>query len=116
MISVHTLKNGETVIVNNMEDIIDIVSEKLSEDLGRALKEDLDEFIFDIKDERDALRDELESYEMDNEDYHDCILNNATDIEAIISDILNWKTITETRRQEIIDRLQNIYDDMWANV
>ena len=51
MISVHTLKNGETVIVNNMEDIIDIVSEKLSEDLGSALKEDLDEFMFDIKDE-----------------------------------------------------------------
>ena len=99
-----TLVNGKNVIVNenDLSDIAGIVKEECSSELAEMAEEMLSNKLSDLEDERNALVQEMRSYESDLEDAQRSLHDIWDDAEELLQYIAESKRINKEHLTEMI--------------
>lgn len=102
-----TLVNGKNVIVNenDLSDIAGIVKEECSSELGEMAEEMLSNKLSDLEDERNALVQEMRSYESDLEDAQRSLHDIWDDAEELLTYIADCKRIN---KEHLTKRIREI--------
>ena len=99
--------------VTNMSDIHDILVDNGLEEIANIVDANVQNRILGVEDELSKLQAEFASYEVQNEEYHDCIRDSAENINEVINSILSSKRLNKS---ELVKRLEQIFNDLWKEV
>lgn len=99
-----TLVNGKNVIVNenDLSDIVGIVKEECSSELAEMAEEMLSNKLSDLENKRNALTQEMRSYESDLEDAQRSLHDIWDDAEELLTYIADCKRINKEHLAEMI--------------
>lgn len=102
-----TLVSGKNVIVNenDLSDIAGIVREECSPELSEMMEEMLSDKLSDLEDERNALVQEMRSYESDLEDAQRSLHDIWDDAEELLTYIAESKRIN---KEHLTKRIREI--------
>lgn len=100
-------------VVTSMPDVIDILVDNNLEEIVNIVDANVQNRILEVEDELSKLQAEFDSYEVRNEEYHDCIRDSAENINEVINSILNSKRLNKS---ELVKRLEQIFNDLWEEV
>lgn len=97
-----TLNNGKNVIVNenSLSDMMETVRTELSPELADSLEGMISDRLFDLEGEREALTQEMRSYESDLEDTQCALRDIWDDAEELLNYIAESKRINKERLME----------------
>lgn len=99
--------------VTSMPDVIDILVDNNLEEIANIVDANVQDRILEVEDELSKLQAEFDSYEVQNEEYHDCIRDSAENINEVINSILDSKRLN---KPELVKRLEQIFNDLWEEV
>lgn len=99
--------------LTKVEDITDILAENGLDEINAVIIDMADETSSRLSDELSCLEDEFTNYERQNDEYHDCILDNAEAIRELINKVNDSKRLNKS---ELVKSLTEIYDNLWAEV
>lgn len=102
-----TLNTGKNVIINenSLSDMMETVRAELSHELADNLEEMISDKIEELESERQALDQEMHSYESDLEDAERALRDIWEDAESLLGYIAESKRIN---REQIIERIREI--------
>lgn len=103
-----TLVNGKNVIVNekDLSDIAGIIKEECSSELAEMMEEMLSDKLFDLEDERNALEQEMRSYESDLEDVGRALHDVLENTEELLTYIAENKRIRKEHLTEVLREIR----------
>lgn len=104
-----TLNSGKNVIVNenSLSDMMETVREELSPEISDSLEEMLSDKLYDIKEERETLRQEMRAYESDLEDAQFALHDVVDGVEELIQYI---SSSARMDRKKLLENLRIIYN------
>lgn len=99
-----TLNNGKNVIVNenSLSDMMETVRTELSPELADAFEEMISDRLFDLEGEREALTQEMHSYESDLEDAGRALHDVLENTEELLTYIVENKRIRKEHLTEVL--------------
>lgn len=100
-------------VITSMKDVVEILNNNNLSELSEFIGVDVNNRILSAEANLVALQDEFDSYEMQNEEYHDCIRDNADNIAVVINSINNSKRLNKS---ELVKRLTEIHDNLYSQV
>lgn len=109
------LNNGKNVIVNenSLSDMMETVRAELSPELADALEEMISDKTEDFESERQALDQEMHSYECNLEDAERSLRDIAEDAEDLLHYIAGSKRIN---KEHIIEKVREIRSTAMENL
>lgn len=99
--------------IRTKDDITEILAENGLSEISNVLNDNIETLLLDAKDEVSLINDELESYEFQNEAYHDTIRDSAEMIQELIDTVNDSKRLNHS---ELVKRLIEIYNKLWSEV
>ena len=97
-------------IILSMSDLTDILDANGLHEITEFISDNLNTKRLECEAELQNVKDELDSYEMQNEEYHDCIVDTANSIEEVINSINDSKRLNKS---ELVKRLTEIHESLW---
>ena len=103
------LNSGKNVIVNenSLTDMMETVREELSPEISDSLEEMISDKLYDIEEERNALRQEMGAYESDLEDAQFALHDVVDGVEELIQYI---SSSARMDRKKLLENLRIIYN------
>ena len=98
-------------IILSMSDLTDILDANGLHEISEFLSDNLNTKRLEVEAELSNLQDEFDSYESQNEEYHDCIVDTANSLEEIINSINDSKRLN---RLNLVNTLTDIFDGLWS--
>ena len=108
---ISTLQGNKTI--TSIADINNILADNNLEELVSIINAIVNDTALSAQAELSNLQDEFDSYEIQNEEYHDCIRDNADNITVVINSIHNSKRLNKS---ELVKRLIEIRDNLYSQV
>ena len=100
-------------IILSMSDLTDILDVNGLHEITEFISDNLNTKRLECEAELQKANDELDSYESQNEEYHDCILEAANAIEELVDSINDSKRLNKS---ELVKRLTEIHENLWMEV
>lgn len=103
-----TLNNGKNVIVNenSLSDMMETVRTELSPELADSLEGMISDRLFDLEGEREALTQEMRSYESDLEDAGRALHDVLENTEELLTYIAENKRIRKEHLTEVLREIR----------
>ena len=108
--SLHTMqtKSGRTFTPLNTNDVVEVIREEMGEEVANYVNEEIELSHWQKEDEYSLLKDEFESYEQENENWHNFVDDLSEEIEQIREQIEDNKLT----KAKISIELFKIYEKM----
>lgn len=97
-------------IILSMSDLTDILDVNGLHEITEFISDNLNIKRLECEAELQNANDELDSYVMQNQEYHDCIVDTANSIEEVINSINDNKRLNKS---ELVKRLTEIHENLW---
>lgn len=98
-------------IILSMSDLTDILDANGLHEISEFVSDNLNTKRLEVEAELSNLQDEFDSYESQNEEYHDCIVDTANSLKEIINSINDSKRLNKS---ELVKRLTELHENLWA--
>lgn len=104
-----TLNTGKNVIINenSLSDMMETVRTELSPELADSLEEMISDKLYDLEDEREALTQEMRSYECNLEDAQRSLNDIWNDAEELLNYIAESKRVSKEHITEKVRKIRS---------
>ena len=110
-IVVSTPQGNKSIL--STSDLTDILDANGLHDISEVVSDNLNTRRLEVEAELSSLQDEFDSYEFQNEEYHDCIVDTANSLEEIINSINDSKRLN---RLNLVNTLTDLFNRLWSVV
>lgn len=100
---------GNKVILS-MSDLTDILDDNGLHGISEFVSDNLNTKRLEVEAELSNLQHEFDSYESQNKEYHDCIVDTANSLEELINSINDSKRLNKS---ELVKRLTELHENLW---
>lgn len=100
-----TLNNGQSRLIGSDKDIIDIVKEEYSYELGALLEKRLEELSEENLYQKERVKTDLKAYEAENEEFRDSLLEIQ---ESLTQKVFHLSESKRVNKKELINSLNDI--------